>query len=359
MAEITEEKEAKEIQKTITPANNKKITEEELFSVLKMVSPGTNLRAALDGILKSKRGALIVVENENILPLMDGGFRVNCKFTPQRLVELSKMDGAIILSNDMKRINYSNVLLTPDNQIKSAETGARHKAAERTARQAHCLVIAISERKGEITLFYKNIKHNLKDANELLRKVNEHIQLLEKQKDLFENYVEKLNKIELTNTPSLSNVISVIQKGRLIQKISKDIRRYMIELGNEGTVLKTRFKEIMSGVEKETNLTIKDYTKIDLKKTKILLESLSYDEILDKENILKALGYFEQRRASQIKGWRLLSKTSLHDDEIAKLIKELGGFEKIINSHLEDYNQLLGEEKAKLFEEEIEKIKNS
>jgi len=94
----------------------------------------------------------------------------------------------------------------------------------------------------------------------------------------------------------------------------------MIELGNEGAILKTRFKEVTSGVEKETNLTIKDYTKLNLKNSKILLESLSYDEILDKENIFKVLGYTEQKKAGQIKGWRILSKTLLHEEEIAKII---------------------------------------
>lgn len=351
--------EAKEVQQTIVPINQEKASEEEFFNVLKMISPGTNLRTALDGVLKSKRGALIVVENETLFPLMDGGFRVNCKFTPQRLVELSKMDGAIILGRDMKKINYSNVLLTPDNTIKSLETGARHKAAERTARQTGSLVIAISERRGEITLFYKNMKHIVKDANELLRKANEHIQLLEKQKELFEHYIEKLNKIEFRNAPSSNQAVNVIQRGRFIQKIAKEIKRYMIELGNEGTILKTRFKELTLGVEKETNLVIKDYTKLNLKKSKILLDSLSYDEIFDKENIFKVLGYAEQKKVNAIKGWRILSKTSLHEDEIAKLIKEIGNFEEIINVDSIQHKKIFPEEKLKIFKEELEKVRIS
>ena len=39
------------------------------------------------------------------LSLLDGGFRFNTKFTPQKLVELAKMDGAIVLSSDLKKIN--------------------------------------------------------------------------------------------------------------------------------------------------------------------------------------------------------------------------------------------------------------
>lgn len=360
MTEAVEEnsQRTKEVQQTIIPSNNKKISEDEFFNILKIISPGTNFRTALDGILKSKRGAIIVVENENILPLIDGGFRVNCKFTPQRLVELSKMDGAIIISKDMKKINYANVLLTPDNKIKSSETGARHKAAERTAKQASSLVIAISERKGEISLFYKNIRHIVKDANELLRKVNEHIQLIEKQKDLFNSYVEKLNKSELDGKINLNYMINLIQRGCIIQKIAKDIKKYMIELGNEGSLLKTRFKEILTGVEKETNLVLKDYIKLSLNKTKILLNSLSYDEILDKENIFKALGYLENKKLDRIRGFRLLSKTSLYDEEIAKIIKEIGSFDKIIAPD-SDYQKVIGEERARVLKEDLEKIKSS
>jgi len=337
--------------------NNVKATEEEFFSILKMVSPGTNLRASLDGTLKAGKGALIVVENTEVLPLIDGGFRVNCRFTPQRLIELTKMDGAIILSEDLKRINHANVLLTPENKIKSLETGTRHKAAERTAKQTGTLVIAISERKNEINLFYKNIKYNLKNTTEVLRKANEHIQLLEKQRELFDKHVDRLNLVELRNHPNLHQSLIVIQKGRLIQKIAEDLKKYVIELGNEGTLIKTRLKELMLGIEKETNLVIKDYTNLDLKKSRILLDSLSYDEILDSENLVHVLAYETHTKTVPIKGWRLLSKTSLQEADVAKVIKETQGLGKAIHSNARDFVPLLGEEKTALFKQEIDRLK--
>ena len=121
----------KEIQKTITNDKHNKVTEEEFYSILKLVSPGTNLRKALDGIVSSGNGALIVIEKPALANIIDGGFKVNCKFGYQKLIELSKMDGAIVLSNDLKKINYANVLLTASSKIKTSETGTRHKAAER------------------------------------------------------------------------------------------------------------------------------------------------------------------------------------------------------------------------------------
>lgn len=357
---MEENKESHEIQKTIIPLQQKtndKVTEEEILNMLKMMAPGTNLRQALDGALKAGKGALIVVENEKLMPLIDGGFRVNCRFTPQRLIELTKMDGAIILSPDLKRIDNANVLLTPDSKIKSLETGTRHKAAERTAKQISGLVIAISERKHEINIFYKNIRYNLKSTDEILRKANEQIQLLEKHRESFDKQTDKLSRLELRNYPSLNSALSLIQKGRLIQKIAKDLRRHIIELGNEGTLLKTRLKELIFGVEKETDMVIKDYTKLDLKKSRILLESLNYDEILESENILRVLAYESPSQQSATKGWRILSKTSLQEPEIAMLLRELGSLGKIIHSNANSYKNILGEEKAKTFKEEIERIK--
>jgi diadenylate cyclase len=353
------EKEKKEVQGTIIPVvqvQNGKVSEEDFFSVLKIVSPGTNLRTALDGIIKMGKGAIIAVESTEIIPILDGGFRVNCRFTPQRLMELTKMDGAIILSKDLKRISLANVLLTPDSKIKSSETGTRHKAAERTAKQTSSLVIAVSERKNEINLFYKNLKYHLKSTPDILRRANEHIQLLEKQRELFDKNIEKLNKLELRNNPSLSQAILIIQKGRLIQKISDDLKRYVIELGNEGSLIKTRLKELISGIEKETNLVIKDYTKLDLKKSKILLESLSYDELLDSNNILSVLAY-ENISPVQVKGWRILSKTSLIESDIAKIIKDSGSLGKAIHSNAHEISPILGDDKTQLFKEEINRIK--
>ncbi|MEK6928519.1 MAG: DNA integrity scanning diadenylate cyclase DisA [Nanoarchaeota archaeon] len=349
--------EKKEVQKTIIPSQNNKVSEEEFFNVLKMVAPGTNFRTALDNALKTGKGALIVIENESLARIMDGGFRVNCRFTPQRLVELAKMDGAIVLSKDMKRIDYANVLLTPDSHIKSSETGTRHKAAERTAKQMGNLVIAISERKHDITLFYKNIRYSIKKTEEVLRKSNEHIQMLEKQRELFDANISKLNKLEIRNYPSIHQAILVIQKGKFIQKIAEDLKKYIVELGNEGTLLKTRLKEITSGIEKETNLTIKDYTKLDIKKSRTILENLSYDEILVIDNILNALAYEKLIQIEPIKGWRILSKTSLPEADIAKLIKEKGTLGEAIHSNIKSYFEIIGEDKARTFKEEIDKIK--
>ena len=353
------EEDKKEVQQTIIqlPDYNQKLTDEEVIDILRMVAPGTNLRTALEGVVKIGKGAIILVENEFSPAIIDGGFKLNCRFTPQRLMELSKMDGAIILSNDMKKIMHANVLLTPDSHIPTNETGTRHKAAERSARMTGTLVIAVSERKHEITLYHKNLRRVLLNSNELLRKTNEHIQLLEKQRELFDTSIAHLTKMEMRNYPSLDAAIQAVQKGYAIQKIAEDIHKSLIELGKEGSLLKTRLKELLTNVREETELVIKDYTKLDVKKSRTLLQSLSYEDLPEKDNITKSLAYEVPLQHKQIRGWRMLNKTSLDEAEIAMLIKEAGTLGKALNSQLGFYKSILGETRGASAKEEIELIK--
>lgn len=348
----------KEVQQIID-GHKGEVSEEEFYSVLKLVSPGTNLRKALNGILKSGKGALIVVSNEFLPPLMDGGFKVNCKFSYQKLIELSKMDGAMILSKDLKKIDYANVLLTPDSKIRTSETGTRHKAAERTAKQISGLAIAVSEKRREIVLFYKNKRHYVKETSEMIRKVNEYIQILERQRELFDIYLEMLNKLELRNYINLNHAIETIQKGKVIQKISKELSKYLIELGEEGFLLKTRLKEILQDVENETNLIIKDYANIDDKLAITKLNELSYEELLDKERISQILNHENLSEIVSVCGWRILSKTSLTEPEAASLIKEVGGLETINSLSITQKFESISEDKFSLLKVELERLKLS
>ena len=77
---------------------------EAMMYALRLVAPGTALREGLDRILQARMGALIVIgDGPDVLSVCSGGFLLDSEFTPQRLSELAKMDGAIILASDGSR----------------------------------------------------------------------------------------------------------------------------------------------------------------------------------------------------------------------------------------------------------------
>ena len=119
---------------TRTPSENDPRRDPVLLAALERIAPGTDLRQAIDDIIRSREGALIVIGDPNELSfLFSGGMRLDQPFTPQFLYELAKMDGAIIVNSTLTKLAFANVQLMPDPTIPSNETGTRHRTAERVA----------------------------------------------------------------------------------------------------------------------------------------------------------------------------------------------------------------------------------
>src|SRR3989344_4942863 len=340
-----------EIPKLKVDAEEKQLTK---IDILKKLSSGTELREGLNDIVEGRKGGLIVVSNSKTPEIFQGGFRVDCKFTSKRLAELAKMDGAIILSSDFRKILYANTLLIPDSSISSIETGTRHQAAERAAKQTNSLVIAVSERKGEITIYYGNLRYILQPIEILLRRATETLQILEKQRDIFNELLINLNVLEMTNLVSIGDVSRILQRIEMIKKMANIIHEYIIELGKDGVIVRMRMREIIKGIEKEQELIIKDYfTGV---RAKQFFDALNFEELLDLEKICTILFKKPMDKSVIPKGYRILSKTSLIKNEIEKLTKGLGDFDRILNSEDEDLERIL-DYRAGDFKKEIEHLR--
>ena len=126
----------------------------EIKNILKIMCPGTQLREGLENILRAKTGGLIVLgDNENVMNIVDGGFTINSEYSPAYVYELAKMDGAIVISEDLKKIVRANAQLIPNAAIPTFETGTRHRTAQRVARETGNIVVAISQRRNIITVY--------------------------------------------------------------------------------------------------------------------------------------------------------------------------------------------------------------
>jgi len=327
---------------------------EELLEIIRLVAPGKKLRIALDDIAKGGLGALIVLgDSQKVLSIINGGIKIDCKFTPQRLVELCKMDGAIILSADRDKILYANTLIIPDNSIETSETGTRHIAAERAAKQTSVPIIAISQRRKSTTLYFKNMKYVLKNVEELLSKVAENLRMLEKHKEILTNLIINLNILEFSDLVTLQDVVLCIQRMELISKIADIIKKYVIELGAEGDIIRISLKEINQGLNEEKELLLKDYSR-NWEFTKVILSTLTPDEIVDSDNIVRALlQNVSLADKIEARGYRILYKTSLSESIINRLIENFANFSELLISIDEGKTEKLNKV---LEEKNIEKL---
>ena len=113
----------------------------KVLATVARIAPGTELRQAIDDIIRSREGALIVIGEPSALAfLFSGGIQLDQPFTPQLLYELAKMDGAINVNTPVTKIAQAKVPLMPDPTIPSNETGTRHRTTERVTKQTKALV---------------------------------------------------------------------------------------------------------------------------------------------------------------------------------------------------------------------------
>lgn len=313
----------------------------DLYETLKMIAPGTQLRAGLDNIINAKTGALIVVgDTREVLDITHGGFYINCEYNPSYIYELAKMDGAIVISCDCKRILYANAQLFPCQHISSNETGTRHKTAERTAKQTGVLVIAISKRREVITLYKSDYKYILKDINEILSKANQAVQTLEKYKDTLEQVISNLTALEFKNMVTLYEVTNAIQKVEMVWRIGNEINMYISELGTEGRLLNMQVVELMDGVKDDRINLIKDYINAKYKDYITVINEiniLNSKQLLNLNLIANIMGYNKGLDTLDIKvepkGYRILSKIPrIPYNVLENVILAFGSLQNIIGA---------------------------
>ena len=332
--------------------------EKNFIDFIKLVSPGTPLRIVIDDLVRSNLGGMILFDSPELQQknIVEGGFRINCRFTAQKLFELCKMDGAVILSSDVKRILNANTLINPDHTIHSIETGTRHKAAERTAKQAHTFIIAISERRKKTTLYYGSSRYYLKSTEEITRSISSNLQVLEKQREQLEEQINNLNILEMSEMVSISDVCKTIQKAEMILKISESIKRNFSELGKEGNIMHMRYRELLRGVEKTENEVLRDYAKLSLKRSKTLLENLTFDGLLDTESIARLIFEKTPEETTSPKGYRFMSHLRLSIKEISTIVRQFQNLEKILSAEPSDFEQIL-KNRAGTIKDEISNLR--
>lgn len=318
---------------------------------LQMVAPGTLFRLGIENVLHANTGGLIVVgDSPEVMKLTSGGFEINCEFTPARLYELAKMDGAIIMNNDASKIIIANAQLDPDSMLPSRETGIRHRTAERVARQTGQLVIAVSQRRKVVTLYQRNVIFRLRDIASILVKANQALQTLEKYRNVMFKELQRLGGLEFEDVVNVSEVCEVLRRIIRVLHIADEIENFITELGSEGRLVRMQLDEMVVNVKEEALYIIQDYSKIEDKTPEELLNTIlrAFEEdISDSVFIARILGlgtttsHLEQSVSPR--GYRMLQKLPrIPMPVIENIVGRFSLLSNILRASIEELDEVEG-----------------
>lgn len=325
----------------------------ELTEALVLVAPGTELRDAIDNIIRAQTGALVVIANPARLEqfnIMSRGIKIGCKFTPMRLYELAKMDGALIVSPDVSVIHYANVQLNPDPNFPSEETGMRHLAAHRTAQQTGSLVIAVSERRKVVTLYLDNLRpHVLEGLAVVLAKADSALATLEKFTRRLREEARALTLHEYDGMVTLREVVGAVRTLEYSVRIAEEIEGYVRELGREGRLVHMQLEQAFHGVPEQYEALLRDYIADGLTYQEVRqeLRELSSEQLSDPIEITSVLGYAFAEETDELflkpRGYRQLVRVPRLPGKVAeRLIQEFGSLEQLLDASEEELDEVEG-----------------
>ena len=349
-------------------------TDDLLRATLAAVAPGTALRDGLERILRGNTGALIVLGHDKVVEsLSTGGFELDVDFSAQRLRELSKMDGAVVVTADLTRIVRASVQLVPDPSIVTEETGTRHRTAERVAKQTGHPVVSVSQSMRIIALYVDGLRYVLDDSASILSRANQALATLERYKLRLDEVAGTLSALEIEDLVTVRDAMAVSQRLEMVRRIATEIEGYVVELGSDGRLLSLQLEELMAGVEGERELVVRDYlvTGTGRKARKLddalaELDSLSAADLLDLSAVAKAVGFPAGTDALETavspRGYRLLAKVPrLPGLVVDRLVEHFGGLQKLLAAGIDDLQAVegVGETRARSVREGLSRLAES
>jgi diadenylate cyclase len=325
-------------------------------AALAMVAPGTALRDGLERIVRGNTGALIVLGyNPVVRQICSGGFELDTPFSPTRLRELAKMDGAVVLDQAGDRILRAAVQLVPDPQLPTQESGTRHRTAERVARQTGYPVITVSKSMRIIAVFTASERYVLEDSAALLTRAHQALATLERFKRRLDDATGGLTALEIEDRATVGDIAVVAQRLEMVSRVTDEIGGFLVELGTDGGLLGLQLEELTVGTRRDRELLLRDYaadpsaaaarTHDDAGRPDKLAQ-LAADELLDLPAVAAAIGLGAADGLGQhvtSRGYRLLGQIPRLPPDIAdSLIEQFGGLQKLMSASAQDLRRVDG-----------------
>ncbi|HEY8293887.1 MAG TPA: DNA integrity scanning diadenylate cyclase DisA [Micrococcaceae bacterium] len=343
--------------------------EDSLKATLARVAPGTPLRDGLERILRGRTGALIVLGSDRTIDsLCSGGFDIGIDFSPTRLRELAKMDGAIICDKDASRILRAAVQLVPDPSIETQESGTRHRTAERVAIQTGVPVVSVSQSMQIIALYVDGLRHVLEGSEKVLARANQALATLERYRSRLDQVTSSLSALEIEAMVTVRDVAVTLQRQEMVRRISEEIAQYVLELGEDGRLLSLQLDELTVGRGPGPEMVIRDYfgaaaNSADVESAVAALKDIGPTELIDLNRISNIVGLTSGQDSLeavvQPRGYRLLSGLKAVPRAVAdRLVDHFGGLQNLMAATIGELMAVdgIGEQRARTVREGLSRI---
>ncbi len=329
-----------------------------------LLAPGSAMRDGLERILHGRTGALIVLGNgRSVLNASSGGFEIDVDFTPQALRELSKLDGGIIMSTDLDRIVRAGVHFVPEGSLPTAETGTRHRSADRMAQQTGVPVVTVSASMSTIALFMDGQRHPVERPEQIISRASQALAAHASYRQRLNELTAQLTSLEVADQVTVRDVTLVAQRLAMLRRLGTELSGYVTALGIEGRLLELQVREQNQGLDELADALAEDYrpAESDAPFGWAGLGALHTDGLFDVLEVARVFGFSADQLDTGVtpRGYRQVQAIPrLPQSVVHRVVEHFGSLQAIIGATIPDLLEVdgIGDQRARLIREGVLRI---
>ncbi len=289
---------------------------------------------------------IVIGSGAKLEGLSSGGFHLHeTEFTAQRIAELAKMDGGIVIDDEKNLITRANVHFIPDPTIETDETGTRFRTAERMAVQTGNDVLAVSEEGWRTAVVYRNGKrYELARPSDLLASANNSLNSLERLRRRLQSAEDRLSRAEVDDDVATRDVLTVLARAALVSRMYSEIEHTLVALGGEAGLISIQATDLIEGVADLAENVFADYRKRSGKQSVFeRLAGIPTDELHDMAALAGALGFSDVVEGLEPRGLRALARVPRLPDSVRQsLVGHFRGFQRLLHASVSDLEKVEG-----------------
>jgi diadenylate cyclase len=177
-----------------------------------------------------------------------------------------------------------------------------------------------------------------------------------------------LSALEIEDLVTVRDVAVVAQRLEMVIRIAREIEDYVLELGTDGRLLSLQLEELVTGVDQERELVVRDYLPSGRRAkgpeaALARLEGLSSIDLVDPASAARALGLGEHLDGAVApRGYRLLAKVPrLPSTVVERLVEHFDTLQKLLSAGVDDLQAVdgVGELRARSVREGLSRLAES
>jgi len=221
-----------------------------------------------------------------------------------------------------------------------------------------------------IAVYVGEIRYVLEDSGQILSRANQALATLERYKLRLDEVSSTLSALEIEDLVTVRDVAVVAQRLEMVTRIAREIEDYVLELGTDGRLLSLQLEELVTGVDAERELVVRDYLPTGRRSRTTAavlseLEGLSPADLVDVSAVARALGLGQGEHldgAVTPRGYRLLAKVPrLPNTVVDRLVEHFDTLQKLLSAGVEDLQLVdgVGELRARSVREGLSRLAES